>query len=144
MITATRARGLKTGDIVRLPNGRTAAVERLTDDGEHFWDTRGVCRRTSAAVPVPPGTGPDLTTRLTEWIKEQGVTGHYPADQIAARITRDIHPGLLAAWLDQDAAGYLRDMCARIKDDADLTDEEWARENYWHGHGGETNGEFGG
>lgn len=75
----------------------------------------------------------DLTTRLTEFIKAEGITGNYPPDGIAARVVTQVHPSHIEKWLRQNP-GYLRDLCERIKDEADLTDAERAAENYWHGH----------
>ncbi len=76
----------------------------------------------------------DLTARLTEWIKAEGISGHYPPDQIAARVVSQVHASYLTLQLDQGGTPYLRDLCERIKDEADLTDSERAAENYWHGH----------
>jgi hypothetical protein len=76
----------------------------------------------------------DLTTRLTEWIKAEGITGHYPADGIASRVVAQVHASRLTAWLDQGGTDYLRDMCARIKDFDDMADAEMAAELLRHGH----------
>lgn len=73
-----------------------------------------------------------LVTRLTEWIKAEGVTGHYAPDQIAARVLAQVHAGYLTTWLDQGGTDYLRDMCGRIKDEADLTDAQFCRANAHH------------
>ncbi len=78
---------------------------------------------------------PILIARLTEWIKAEGVIGHYPPDQIAARVVAQVHPGYVITWLDQGGTDYLRDMCARVKDETDLSDAEFAAEQYRHGHG---------
>jgi hypothetical protein len=45
-------RGLKTGDLVRLP-GRTAVVESVTFDGLSFTDTTGVRHLVAVAELVP-------------------------------------------------------------------------------------------
>lgn len=78
---------------------------------------------------------PDLASQLTEWIKAEGIEGHYPPDQIAARVVASIHPSYLTAWLAQGGTPYLRDMCARIKDTEDLTPPEYFGELHFHGHG---------
>jgi hypothetical protein len=74
----------------------------------------------------------DLATQLTEWIKAEGITGHYPPDQIASRVVASIHHSRLAGWLAQGGTDYLRDMCARIKDEADLTDAQFCHEHAHH------------
>jgi hypothetical protein len=74
----------------------------------------------------------DLAGWLTEWIKAEGITGHYPPDQIASRVVASIHHSRLAGWLAQGGTDYLRDMCARIKDEADLTDAQFCHEHAYH------------
>lgn len=74
----------------------------------------------------------ELTAQLTEWIKAEGITGHYPPDQIASRVVASIHHSRLAGWLAQGGTDYLRDMCARIKDEADLTDAQFCRARAHH------------
>jgi hypothetical protein len=69
-----------------------------------------------------------LADRLTEWIKTEGIQGHYPPDQIAARVVEQVYNGYLVIWLDRGGTDYLRDLCARIKDEHDLTDAEHAAE----------------
>jgi hypothetical protein len=75
-----------------------------------------------------------LVDRLTAWIKAEGIEGNYAPDQIAARVVAQLHPSYLTRLLDE-GSDHLRDMCTRIKDFEDLTDEEFAAENYRHGHG---------
>lgn len=67
----------------------------------------------------------ELTAQLTDWIKAEGITGHYPPDQIAAHVVASIHHSRLTGWLTQGGTDYLRDMCARIKDEADLSDAQF-------------------
>lgn len=74
----------------------------------------------------------DLAGWLTDWIKAEGITGHYPPDQIAARVVASIHHKRLTGWLTQGGTDYLRDMCARIKDEADLTDAQFCHERAHH------------
>jgi len=93
----------------------------------HF-STDGICTY-GHRLEVP------LADRLAEWIKAEGIEGSYPPDGIASRVVAQVHASYLTAWLDQGGTPYLRDMCARIKDEDDMTPEERAAENYWHGHG---------
>lgn len=89
----------------------------------------------SAWPPVNELRAPetDLIARLAEWIVTEKITGNYPPDGIASRVTAQVHASHIEKWLRENP-GYLRDLCERIKDEADLTDEERAAENYWHGH----------
>lgn len=75
-----------------------------------------------------------LVDRLTAWIKDEGIEGNYPPDQIAARIVSQCHASNIERWLTT-GHDYLRGMCRDIKDWDHLTLEERAAENYWHGHG---------
>lgn len=93
--------------------------------------TTSTIARPVTQTAVPGGT---LTARLAAWIGAEGIAGNYGTAGIASRITTEVHPSLLEQWLDTGATSYLRGMCQRIKDDADLTDAEWAAENYFHGH----------
>ena len=88
-----------------------------------------------SAEPVPAETSLPLADRLAAWIDEQGIKGNYDTAGIAARIIRAIHPSYITAWLEQGGTPYLRDRCERIRDEADLTDAQWAAEDYWHGNG---------
>lgn len=58
--TATGGRGLKTGDLVRVPAGtgkRTAVVETVSLNGLRFTDTTGTRHSTAVAELVPARTG---------------------------------------------------------------------------------------
>jgi hypothetical protein len=139
--------------------GRTCEMDGVIEDtygAEHYWncgrpgaitvDGKLLCEDHAGELGYGPkqeeygfdphdglNPTPDLAAQLTEWIKAEGITGNYPPDQIADRVVAQIHPSRLTAWLDQ-GAGYLRDMCTRIKDETDLTDAERAAELFWHGH----------
>jgi len=70
----------------------------------------------------------DLAADLAAWIDAEKITGNYDPAGIAARVAAQVHHSYLTAWLNQGGTAYLRDMCARIKDSADLTDAEHAAE----------------
>jgi len=71
-------RGLKTGDLVRLP-GRTAVVESVSLDGLRFTDTAGAVRKVADAEPVPlPADGPVVSAA-------EEAAGLGPPDPAAAR-----------------------------------------------------------
>lgn len=77
----------------------------------------------------------DLTARLTEFIKAEGIEGNYPPDRVAARALAQVHPSHIERWL-AEGSEYLRNLCARIKDEEDMTAAELAAEDHYHGHGG--------
>lgn len=49
----TATRGLKTGDLVRVPGSRTAVVESVALDGLSFTDTNGAHHVAADAELVP-------------------------------------------------------------------------------------------
>lgn len=75
-----------------------------------------------------------LAVRVAAFMQAEGITGHYGPVETAARVAAQSNPEWLAMALEQGGTPYLRDMCSRVKDLADLADAEWTAEEIRHGH----------
>lgn len=83
---------------------------------------------TATLEAVTADAPPSLEARLSAYITANGIKGNYPADGIASRLVREIHPSLIERWLDLGGTAYLRRACRNVKDYVDLTDAEHAAE----------------
>jgi hypothetical protein len=76
-----------------------------------------------------------LTAKLAAWTAEQGITPSDSHEALAARLVASLGPGYVTARLESGATEYLRNAAEAYASPRELTDPEWAAENYWHGHG---------
>lgn len=77
---------------------------------------------------------PDLGARLAGWITAQGIKGRYPAEVLAAHLVRELGAEYVTGRLDSGDTAFLRGAAERHVEEADMTLQEWAAENHWHGH----------
>ena len=128
---------MKTGKPPALTTPRASGgTHRHSKGNPHRRDspqvngTTAVQDRPQAATDGSAG----LKERLEAWIDAEGIEGHYDTAGIASRLVASLHKSNLERWLNQGSSDYLRHACENHKDEADLTDAEWAAENYRHGH----------
>lgn len=76
----------------------------------------------------------DLPAAVAAVIEAEAIAKGDEAAQAAVQVIRAVGPELVTEWL-RDTGPHGRRLIREYAISATESDEEWAAENYWHGHG---------
>lgn len=92
---------------------------------------------TIAAPAAPCAENERLAAEVINWMIDRGVRNRagYDAAETAERVVAGLHAVSLWLMIRDDDSAYLRNCCEYTRDDADLSDAQWAALDNRDGHG---------